>query len=104
MQNLELMTAKQLYRGIMMKSRKYPSKNRDMFRDAIKVEVRKWQKLTDELETAKAMKRMRMLYGHLTMWEEKMKEVYSTDAPDPENKWKTNTVDKPYLARDINRK
>ena len=38
------------------------------------------------------------------MWEEKMKEVYSTDAPDPNDKWKTNTVEDPMAAMDINRK
>ena len=101
---LEQMTAKQLYRGILMKSRTYPSKNRVMIRDAIKQEVRGWKILSDELEKAKAMKKMRMLYGHMSMWEEKMEEVYSTDRPDPENKWKTNVVDDPLPARDINKK
>ena len=47
---------------------------------------------------------MKMLYGHMTMWEEKMKEVYSTDAPDPDDKWKTNVVEDPLSARDINKK
>ena len=104
MNALEQMTAKQLYRGILMKARFYPSKNRLMIRDAIKDEVRGWKKITDDLEKAKAMKKMRMLYGHMTMWEEKMNEVYSTDRPDPENKYKTNVVDDPLSARDINKK
>ena len=98
------MTAKQLYRGILMMMRTYPSKNRAMIRLSVIEEVSQWKKVTDDLEKLKAMKKMRMLYGHLNMWDEKMKEVYSTDTPDPEDKWKTNTVDNPLSARDLNRK
>ena len=47
---------------------------------------------------------MKMLYGHMTMWEEKMNEVYSTDAPSETDKWKTNVVEDPLPAMDINRK
>ena len=104
MNALEQMTARQLYRGILQKARTYPSKNRVMIRDAIKQEVYGWKKITDDLEKAKAMKKMRMLYGHMTMWEEKMTEVYKTDRPDPDNKYKTNVVDDPLPAMDINRK
>ena len=50
MNTLEQLTAKQLYRGILMKVRKYPSKNRLMIRDAIKEEVQGWKKITDDLE------------------------------------------------------
>ena len=72
------------------------------------MEVRQWSQIRDELEIKKAMKKMRMLYGHLTMWEEKMREVYQTDEPrvDPNDpRWiKTNVIDDPLPRPDINRK
>ena len=58
-----------------MKSRTYPSMNRKMIRKAIMLDVREWQKIENELEISKALKKMRMLYGHMTMWEEKMAEI-----------------------------
>ena len=39
------------------------------------LDVREWQKIENELEISKALKKMRMLYGHMTMWEEKMAEI-----------------------------
>ena len=55
------------------------------------------------------MKKMRMLYGHLTMWEEKMKEVYTTDSPTVEHfgdreRVKTNVIEEPLSRSDMNRK
>ena len=50
MQNLEIMTVKQLYRGILKRTKKYPSINRDLFRKSIIVEVNNWKQLKDELE------------------------------------------------------
>ena len=64
-----------------MKVRKYPSINRDLMREAIKVDVRKWTQQTEKDEIDKTMKKMKMLFGHLCMWEEKMKEILATDRP-----------------------
>ena len=80
---------------------------RNDFRQAIRSEVHSWKMLSDKLEIQKAMKKMRMLYGHLSMWEEKMSEVYETDQPsvNSENKRvKTNVVENPLSRQDINRK
>ena len=69
------------------------------------LDVREWQKLEDELEVAKAMKKMRMLYGHMTMWEEKMREIKETDSPEAFlEDGKENIIDDPLPAKDINRK
>ena len=69
------------------------------------LDVREWQKIEDELETAKAMKKMRMLYGHMTMWEEKMAEIKQTDSPEAFLKdGKENIIDDPLGRKDINRK
>jgi hypothetical protein len=46
-----------------------------MIIDAIKADVRDWRKLTDKLEIQKAMKKMRMLYGHMYMYALKMQEI-----------------------------
>ena len=58
-------------------------------------DVADWKQITDEDEKAKAVKKMRMLCGHITMWGIKMEEVYATD---------TEKVNKPLPFRDINRK
>ena len=75
MQNIESMTIKQLYRGILRSMKAYPSTNRGLMKEAIVLDVADWKLLTDELEILKAEKRMRMLYGHVQMWEIKMEEV-----------------------------
>uniref|UniRef100_A0A7S3FX44 Complex 1 LYR protein domain-containing protein n=1 Tax=Strombidium rassoulzadegani TaxID=1082188 RepID=A0A7S3FX44_9SPIT len=101
MERLEQLTLRQLYRGILQKARTYPSKNREMFRQAIKQDVRQWKTLTDEMEIRKAVKKMRMLYGHLQMWDEKMKEILESDDP---NLDKDNIIDNPLPRRDINQR
>ena len=58
-------------------------------------DVADWKLISDEDEKAKAVKKMRMLFGHVTMWGIKMEEVYAKD---------TEKVDKPLPFRDINRK
>lgn len=63
---------------------------------AIVEDVQDWKKLEKgSLEAKKAIKRMKMLYGHLNMWNEKMVEI---------NDNSTDRVDKPMPLRDINRK
>ena len=59
--------------------RTYPSKNRDVMRLAIMEEVQEWKHLTSKDDQEKAMKKLRMLYGHLAMWQVKMAEVNRTD-------------------------
>ena len=51
--------------------------------------------IKDPLEAQKAIKRLRMLHGHLTMWNIKMEEVRSTES---------EQVNKPLYLKDINEK
>ena len=95
MEKIEELTVKTMYRAILKGIKTYPSKNRDIMREAIVLDVRDWAKVTDDLEKAKAMKKMRMLYGHIVMWNMKMEEVKRTD---------TEKVDKVLPFKDINRK
>ena len=64
-------------------------------RQAIIDDVADWKKLTDELEVRKANKKMKMLYGHIYMWQVKMDEVLSPESID---------INKPLPFRDLNRK
>lgn len=75
--------------------KKYPSTNRNMMKEAIILDVADWKLLTEENEIAKANKKMRMLYGHVQMWEIKMEEVL---APNEAN------INTPLPFRDINQK
>ena len=95
MQEIEKMTARQLYRGILQGMRKYPSTNRILMRQAIVEDVGDWKMLSDKMEVKKAMKKMRMLYGHVCMWECKMEEVLAPDSV---------SINKPLPLRDINQK
>ena len=47
------------------------------------MDVAVWKQLSEEEEVAKAVKKMRMFYGHLCMWDEKMQEIKRSDQ-DPE--------------------
>ena len=62
---------------------------------AIIEDVNDWKKLKSDEDVQKAIKKLRMLYGHLTMWNIKMEEVSSTE---------TERVDKPLPFKDLNRK
>eukprot|EP00354_Favella_ehrenbergii_P001649 CAMPEP_0170462480 /NCGR_PEP_ID=MMETSP0123-20130129/7967_1 /TAXON_ID=182087 /ORGANISM="Favella ehrenbergii, Strain Fehren 1" /LENGTH=76 /DNA_ID=CAMNT_0010727705 /DNA_START=1511 /DNA_END=1741 /DNA_ORIENTATION=- len=75
MEKLEELSVKTMYRLILKAMKTYPSRNREIMREAIILDVHDWAKLTDELEQAKALKKLRMLYGHVTMWNMKMEEV-----------------------------
>ena len=68
MEKLEELSVKTLYRCILKGMKTYPSTNRAIMTEAIREDVRDWVKETDEKEKAKAMKKLRMLYGHVTMW------------------------------------
>ena len=59
----------------------YPSKSRVEIIKAIKTEVHGWKELEEDIEIKKAMEKMRKLYGHMSMREEKMKEAYGKDFP-----------------------
>ena len=95
MEKLENITVKTLYREILKAVRTYPSKNRQAFRQAIIEDVHDWKKITDEDKKAQAIKKMKMLYGHLTMWNVKMNEVNRVD---------TDKVNKTMPYGDINKK
>ena len=95
MEKLEELSVRTLYRLILKGMKTYPSSNRAVIRQAIVDDVHDWAKLQDEDEIAKAKKKMKMLYGHVTMWNIKMEEVMQTD---------TDRVDKPLPFKDINRK
>ena len=79
MSRLEQLTAKQLYRGILKRLKTYPSMKRESIIEATKLDVAQWKVITDDEEKGKAMKKMRMFYGHLTMWNEKMTEIRRSD-------------------------
>lgn len=64
-------------------------------KEAIIEDVKDWKVLTDDLEKRKALKKMRMLYGHLYMYHLKMQEVMSTSSGD---------INKSMPFKDINRK
>ena len=61
-------------------------------KQAIIEDVNDWKKITDENQKAKAIKKMRMLYGHITMWNIKLEEVTSEGGQ----------IDKPLPFKDIN--
>ena len=75
---------------------------------ATKLDVADWKKITDEDEKAKAVKKMRMFYGHLCMWDEKMTEIRNSDKnPDymtQEELDKRNVIDDPLSRADLNRR
>ncbi len=89
------MSVRALYRGILKGLKTYPSKNRVEIRIAFIEDVADWKKITDAEEKAKSVKKMRILYGHVTMWGIKMEEVLSKE---------DERVDKPMPFRDINQK
>ncbi len=93
MDHIEQASLKALYRGILKAVKTYPSRNRDMMRQAIIDDVRDWKKIQDPLEAQKAVKRLRMLHGHLTMWNIKVEEVKSTES---------DRIDKPLPFKDLN--
>ena len=95
MEKLEELSVKTLYRCIMKGMKTYPSTNRAIMTEAIREDVRDWVQVTEEDEKAKNMKKLRMLYGHVTMWNIKMDEVNRTD---------TERVDQPLPFKDINHK
>mmetsp|Transcript_18593 Transcript_18593/g.20754 ORF Transcript_18593/g.20754 Transcript_18593/m.20754 type:complete len:102 (+) Transcript_18593:3-308(+) len=80
MEKLYEYSAKELYRGILKMVRIYPSRNRELFRSAIVEEVQKYKTITDETETRKNLKRMRMMWAHLYMYKTKVEEINS-DSP-----------------------
>ena len=84
-----------MYRLILKGMKTYPSRNREEVRKAIIADVHDWAKITEEAEKAKAMKKLRMLYGHVTMWNMKMEEVKREDS---------GRIDRPTGMRDINHK
>ncbi len=75
MLKIEEMSVKTMYRVVLKSMKTYPSTNRELMREAIVADVRDWAKVEGELEQAKALKKLRMLYGHVTMWGIKMEEV-----------------------------
>ena len=95
MEKIEEMSLKALYRGILKGVATYPSSNRLMMKQAILEDVSDWKKITDEVEQEKATKKMRMLYGHITMWNMKMDEVNLTN---------TEKIENALPFRDINQK
>ncbi len=75
MQKIEEMSVKALYRGLLKGMKTYPSKNRKGLREAVKLDFRDGQKLTDALEIAKAVRKARMGYAHVLLYQIKMEEL-----------------------------
>ncbi|CDW74305.1 UNKNOWN [Stylonychia lemnae] len=92
--NFEKLTARQLYRGILKNVRHYPSRNREMMREAILEDAKEWRQINDELEKKKAIKKMRMLYAHFLLYQQKMEELTSD----------SDAIDKHVGFTDLNRK
>ena len=90
-----------MYRGILKKAKHYPSIKRVALVHAIKLDVREWAQEEDDLEIRKHIKKMRMLYGHFSMWEEKMNEINGLDSKSED---KGNVIEKPLTSKEINRK
>ena len=63
--------------------------------EAIKGDIGDWKKVKGEEEKQKAIKKIRMLYSHIAMWNMKMVEVSRTD---------TEKIDKPLPFKDLNQK
>ena len=95
MEKIEELTVKTMYRTILKAMKTYPSSNRAMMREAIVLDVRDWAKIEDETEKAKALKKLKMLYGHVYMWTLKMEEVRNLQSYE---------IEKPLPFKDINRK
>ena len=93
MEHIEKASLKMLYRGILKAVKTYPSKNRLEMRQAIIDDVNDWKLIKDPMEAQKAIKKLRMLHGHLTMWNMKLEEVRSEE---------TERIDKPLPFKDIN--
>ena len=90
------MTVVQLYRGILKMLPRYPSVNRDQFREAIMEEFHIGKHLTEDLEIRKARKKAKMLYAHILMYDIKMQELRDDS---------TEKLDKPMEGfKDINHK
>lgn len=63
---------------------------------AIMEDIGEWKKFEkDSDEAQKSIKKMRMLYGHLHMWNTKMMEVHDKEK---------EKVDKPMQYTDLNKK
>ena len=75
MEKIEELSVKTMYRVVLKAMKTYPSTNRELMREAIQLDVRDWAKVEGDVEQAKALKKMRMLYGHCFMWAIKMEEV-----------------------------
>ena len=78
MQEIEKMSVKALYRGILKGLKTYPSRNRIELREAVKLDFRDGKKLTKEIEISKAVRKARMGFAHVLMYEEKLKEIMGT--------------------------
>ena len=65
-----------------------------MMREAILEDAKEWRQITDELEKKKAIKKMRMLYAHFLLYQQKMQELTS----------ETSDIDKQVGFTDINKK
>ena len=95
MEKIEELSVRMMYRVILKGMKHYPSTTKVAMKEAIMADVRDWVKETEELEQAKALKKMRMLYGHIIMWNMKMEEVSRTD---------TEKIEEPFPHKDLNHK
>ena len=74
------------------------------------MDVAQWKLQTEEEEVAKNIKKMRMFYGHLCMWDEKMQEIARSDrdvntmTEEERQNYKGNIIDDPLPRPEINRK
>jgi len=73
--DVEKMTIKALYRGILKGLKTYPSIKRDEMREAVKLDFREGKLLKNELEIKKAIRKARMGFSHILMYQIKMEEI-----------------------------
>ena len=65
-----------------------------MMREAILEDAKEWRLITEDLEKRKAIKKMRMLYAHFLLYQQKMQELTSD----------TSDIDKHVGFTDLNKK
>ncbi len=83
--DVEKMSIKALYRGILKGLKTYPSLKRTELREAVRLDFREGKQLKAPLEIAKAVRKARMGYANILMYQQKMAEIngpdYNVDKP-----------------------
>lgn len=68
MKQIANLSLKELYRGILKGLKTYPSVKRKELREAAIIEFREGRELKDEKEVAKGVKKARIAYAHIMLY------------------------------------